>query len=303
MIRLTPEAQAYLDDYLADVRSAVSGHNSVSPAEVEQDVRDHVFAALEGAGNPVTAPQVAAVLDRLGPPADWVGDERRSIWKYLADKVKPVGHRAVEQIKALPGEAYQAGRGLVGKVRGLSQDWRLAYVAFGLFAFGMIAFPLFPAFLLASYFVARADVSLARERGEALGARRWLVYPPLILVSAVLFLALMTWPIGPAVALSNEIPRSMKGDVSEIMHVSPKAIQPVAAVYLSIGAVALWWGIASLVVLRFPGLPGALFPPFGSKIRRLDALLVLLLSATVFVVWLSRADVAWRVAAEVLLRT
>src|SRR2546429_328146 len=48
MIRLTHEAQVYLDDYLADVRSAVAGHSSVSPAEIEQDVRDHVFAALAG---------------------------------------------------------------------------------------------------------------------------------------------------------------------------------------------------------------------------------------------------------------
>ena len=31
MIRLTPEAVAYLDDYLADVRSAVAGHQSISP--------------------------------------------------------------------------------------------------------------------------------------------------------------------------------------------------------------------------------------------------------------------------------
>ena len=44
--------------------------------------------------------------------------------------------------------------------------------------------------LLASYFAARADVALARERGEALGARRWLVYPPMVVVSLVLFLAL-----------------------------------------------------------------------------------------------------------------
>jgi hypothetical protein len=300
MIRLTPEAQAYLDDYLADVRSAVTGHASVSPAEIEQDVRDHVYAALEGVENPVRAPQVAAVLDRLGPPAQWVGDERRSIWKYLADKVKPVGHKALEQIKALPGEAYQAGRGVVGHIRGLSQDWRLAYVAFGLFALGLVLPPL----LIASYLVARADVSLARERGESLGARRWLVYPPLLLISIALFLALVIWPILPAVALSHDIPRSMRAEVGEMMGgVSPNAVQPVAAVYLSIGAVALWWGIASLVVLRFPGLPGALFPPFGSKIRRLDAVLVLLISATVFVLWLSKADVGWRVASEVLMRT
>jgi hypothetical protein len=302
MIRLTPEAQVYLDDYLDDVRSAVAGHPGISPSEIKEDVREHVFAALEKAEMPVSAAQLAAVLDRLGPPSMWVSEEPRSIWKYLTDKLKPVGHRAVEGIKALPGEAYQAGRGLAARVRGMSHDWRLAYVAFGLFALGLIAFPLFPAFLIASYFAARADVALARERGETLGARRWLVYPPLLIVSVVLFLTLAAWPIAPAVGLSHQIPRAIKTDVADIMQVSPKAVQPVAAVYLAIGTVSIWWTIVSLVILRFPGLPGVLFPPFGSKIRRIDATIMLLLSATVFVVWLSKADTAWQVAQEVLRR-
>jgi hypothetical protein len=302
MIRLTPEAQIYLDDYLEDVRSAVAGQPGISPSEIKEDVREHVFAALEKAEMPVSAAQLAAVLDRLGPPSMWVSDEPRSIWKYLTDKLKPVGHKAVEQIKALPGEAYQAGRGLAARVRGLSHDWRLAYVAFGLFALGLVAFPLFPAFLLASYFVARADVAVARERGETLGARRWLVYPSLIIVSVILFLALAAWPIAPAVGISHDIPRSLKTDVADMMHVSPKAVQPVAATYLAVGAVSLWWSIASMVVLRWPGLMAVLFPPFGSKIRRIDAVIVLLLSATVFVCWLSKVDTAWQVTQEILRR-
>src|SRR5262245_17037573 len=298
MVRLTSEARAYLDDYLADVRSAVVGHQSLSPDEIEQDVRDHVYSALEGAREPVTAPQVAAVLDRLGPPAQWVADEPRSVWKYLADKLKPVGHKAVEQISPLPSAPDHVGRGLAARVRGLRHDWRLAYVTLGLLVLGMV----FPPLLIASYFVARADVALARERGESLGARRWLVYPPLVIVSLVLFLALAAWPIGPAVGLSHQIPRSLWPEVGEIMHVSPRAVQPVSAVYLAVGAVSLWWGIASLLTLRFPGLPGLLFPPFGSKIRRIDALIVLFLSATVFVVWLAKVETAWRVVTEVAWR-
>ncbi|HJZ91655.1 MAG TPA: hypothetical protein VKE40_12340 [Gemmataceae bacterium] len=298
MVRLTPEARAYFDDYLADVRSAVVGHQSLSPDEIEQDVRDHVYSALDGAREPVSAPQVAAVLDRLGPPAQWVADEPRSVWKYLADKLKPVGHKAVEQIRSLPSDAYHVGRGLAARVRGLKHDWRLAYVTLGLLVLGMV----FPPLLIASYFVARADVALARERGETLGARRWLVYPPLVIVSLVLFLALAAWPIGPAVGLSHQIPRSLWPDAGEIMHVTPRAVQPVSAVYLAVGAVSLWWGLASLLTLRFPGLPGLLFPPFGSRIRRIDALIVLFLSAAVFVVWLAKAETAWRVVNEVAWR-
>lgn len=301
MKRFTPEAQTCLEDYLADVRSAVYGHASVSPNEIEQDVRDHVVAALEGSREPITAEEVGAVLDRLGPPSQWVADEPRSIWKYLTDKLKPVGHKAVEQIKALPGEAYQAGRGLAARVRGgISSDWRLSYLAFGLFVVGLVAFPLFPACLIAAYFAARADVALARERGETLGARRWLVYPPMAIVSVVLLLALAFWPIAPAVALSHQIPRTMWPEVSGILHVSPRAVQPISAVYLAIGAVSLWWGILSLIVLRFPNLPAVLFPPFGKTFRRLDAVLLFLLAGTAFVVWLSRVDTAWTVMNLVL---
>jgi hypothetical protein len=302
MIRLTPDAQVYLDEYLADIRSAVAGHASLSPSEIEQDVRDHVFAALEDVHGPVSAAQLAAVLDRLGPPTEWVADEPRSIWKYLTDKLKPVGHRAVEQIKSLPTDAYQAGRGLAARVRGMSHDWRLAYVAFGLFALGMIAFPLFPAFLIASYFAARADVSLARERGEALGARKWLVYPPMVIVSIVLLILLALWPLAPAVGIVEQIPRKLQPEAAEIMHVSPRVVEQVATTYVAVGAISLWWGVLALITLRFPKLPAALLPPFGARIRRTDALLVLLLSATVFVCWLSKAETAWRVAQEVLWR-
>lgn len=293
MIRYTPEALAHLDDYLTEVRSAVAGHASISPDEVEADVRDHVAAALEHAEQPVTARAVADVLERLGPPAEWVGDNHRSIWKYLVDTLKPVGHRAVEQVKALPGEAYQAGRGLVARVRGLPHGWRLAYVAFGLFVVGMIAFPLFPAFLIASYFAARADVALARERGEVLGARRWLVYPPMVIVSVVLFLALAVWPIaiaGPA----SQIPWKLRPEVAAAVGVSTKMIEPVAAIYAIVGALSAWWVVLSLIFLRYPRLPAALFPPLGARFRRADALIVLLLSATVFVLWLSKIETAWR---------
>ena len=300
MNRYTPEALAHLDDYLAEVRSAVAGHNSISPDEVEADVRDHVTAALEHAEQPVTERAVADVLERLGPPSQWVADNHRSIWKYLVDTLKPVGHRAVEGIKALPGEAYQAGRGLAARVRGLPHGWRLAYVTFGLFALGMIVFPLFPAFLIAAYFAARADVSLARERGEELGARRWLVYPPLVIVSVVLLVALTLWPIGLAAAVA-EMPRSVRSDVAAAVGVPVKIVQPVVGVYVAAGALSVWWMLLSLLTLRFPRLPAALFPPFGARFKRSDALIVLLLAATVFVLWLAKVETAWR-GLEVLWR-
>jgi len=292
----TQEAIVRLDEYLIEVRSAITGRSSMNPDEVEQDVRDHVAAALEPANQPITVDQLESVIERLGPPEQWVADSHRTIWKYLADTLKPVGHRALDQIRAIPGEAYVAGRSIVTKVRDMKDDWRLAYLAFGLFAMGMIVFPLFPAFLIASYIVARTEMAIIRERNTPMGARRWFVYPPLLLVSSCLIIALASWPISVGVALTHEIPHSLHGVLGGVMHVSSKVVQPVAATYLAIGAVSIWWMFASLVVIRYPKLPAVLFPPFGSKFGRLEGLLVFLLSATASVVWLSFADTAWQAA-------
>src|SRR5205807_351291 len=117
-------------------------------------------------------------------------------------------------------------RGLANRVREMPHGWRLAYVAFGLFALGLVAFPLFPAFLIASYIAARADVALARERGEQLGARRWLVYPSMVVMSLVLLLAVTLWPIaiaGPA----SHISWKARADVAAAIGVSTRIVEPV----------------------------------------------------------------------------
>jgi hypothetical protein len=46
MTVLTPEAQAYLDRYLRQVRAALRGHRAVDADEVERDVIGHVNAEL-----------------------------------------------------------------------------------------------------------------------------------------------------------------------------------------------------------------------------------------------------------------
>ena len=296
MIRYTPEALAHLDDVPGRGPVGRGRAHSISPDEVEADVRDHVAAALEHADQPVTERAVADVLERLGP-AGAVGGRQPPVdlevpGRHL-EAGRPPGGR--EQVKALPGEAYQAGRGLVGRVRGLPHGWRLAYVAFGLFALGMIAFPLFPAFLIASYFAARADVALARERGEALGARRWLVYPPMVILSVALFVALAFWPVDCRASTPAHMPRAVKPDVAAAVGVSredrragrrrsTRSSGPCPR-----GGSSCRWSPCGSRGCRPPCSRRS-----AARFRRADALIVLLLSATVFVLWLSKADAAWR---------
>ena len=218
----------------------------------------------------MSAAQLAAVLDRLGPPSR-VGRRRASIdLEILGDKLKPVGHRAVEQIKAAARRCLSGGsRGIAARVRGISHDWRLAYVAFGLFAFGMIAFPLFPAFLIASYFAARAQVSLARERGEALGARKWLVYPPMVIVSIVL-LSSGSGRLLPAVASLNRSRASCDpeagGKHRRLRRVSSSRWRRSTRS----SDLSAWWIILSLDRASVPKVPATCSPvrrPSSGRIR------------------------------------
>jgi hypothetical protein len=170
---LTPEAQAKLEDYIARMRSALRGSPAIEPAEVEQNVREHVEVALAGSGGAVGAERLQAVLEQLGPPERWLAEDERPAWR-----------RVLERISSGP------------------EDWRLAYLAFGTFALALLLLPLgigvlllIPAFLLS-----RAEAELLASRGEELGARRWLVTPAIWIVLLLVSFAAL---VGPVIALGD----------------------------------------------------------------------------------------------------
>jgi hypothetical protein len=174
MIEMTPAARERLDNYLQRLRSELRGTRSVLADDVEQSVREHIDIALAGAQAPVGATDVIAVLDRLGSPERWLADEDRPAWR-----------RVMARLQSTP------------------DDWRVAYLAFGLFLASIVLLPLGVGALLIipSMLVSRAYIELARGRGEALGARRWLVYPSIAVVLAVATgLLIVAAPI-PALAL------------------------------------------------------------------------------------------------------
>lgn len=180
MIEMTPAAREHLDNYLQRIRSELRGSRSVVADDVEQSVREHVEIALADAPAPVGATQIITVLDRLGPPERWLGDEE--------------------------GETSPAPR---DEPEGQTLVWRLAYVSFAVLLVaallpGFLFFLLIPAMVLS-----RATVELAQDRGVPLGGRRWLVYPSIAVVLALAVgVLLLLPPLSAMAGLSPEILRS-----------------------------------------------------------------------------------------------
>jgi len=76
MLDLTERARVRLETYLDQARRALRGHPGVDGEEVTRGLREHVEVELAGRPSgaaPVTAAELDAVLERLGPPESLVG--------------------------------------------------------------------------------------------------------------------------------------------------------------------------------------------------------------------------------------
>ncbi len=193
MIEMTPAARERLDNYLQRMRTELRGTRTVVADEVEQSVREHIEIALATAQTPVVATEVIGVLDRLGPPERWLADEERPMWR-----------RALNRLRSGP------------------EDWRLAYLAFGLFLASILFLPIGGFLLLIpAMLVSRAYIEFSRDRGEPLGARRWLVYPSIAIMLAFAVGLLIVGPPLPLMALAFDprfepmfdVPQTQAGEV------------------------------------------------------------------------------------------
>src|SRR5215207_7752876 len=142
--RMTPEAAARFAEYLAHARAALDGCAELSPDDVEDDVRAHVAAEFPPDSGWVRLDQLEVVLARLGRPEQWVSDASgRSSWR-----------RGVDWVRSGPKAARRGLRDAAAKLRAGPDDWRLAYLTFGLLVVGVIIFPLSVVLLPASYLLA-----------------------------------------------------------------------------------------------------------------------------------------------------
>jgi hypothetical protein len=214
MTTLTPTAQARLDQYLAQVRSSLRGM-SVDAEEVVRDLREHIDVELEATSTPVSQQDLDTVLDRLGTPDHWVPATEVPWWR-----------RALTRLISGP------------------EDWRLAYLSFVLTVAGLLTLPFGGiVLLLAAYLLGRAAVAICDERSEPLAARRWLIYPALLLVVVPLLLSVLCIPGGLAavVLIEGEILQEGFGVTLE------GADEAIWWGGLIVGLTGVWWIVAALL--------------------------------------------------------
>lgn len=241
MIDLTPEARKRFEDYLQRTRNALRGTRAVEAAEVELNVIEHVELALAGVPGPVGPEPLQTVLEQLGPPERWLPDEETPLWRRIL------------------------GRLSVGP-----EDWRLTYLAFGVTVLMILTFPVGGVILLpVAFFLSRATVELIESRGEDLGARRWLVLPPIWMVLLILTGALlMVGVAAPMVFASEQGVRELgfePQDRLERLRISAGFVALVAGAWYVVLSGLLAWLLPAIRTF---------FAPVVNRVRR-DHLLVL----------------------------
>jgi hypothetical protein len=309
MTTFTPEAEARLEEYLRQVRAAVARDPEVSPDEIEADLREHVETEFRSAVRPVTLTELEAVLVRLGPPQSWATEASRSAKDVV-----------VGDLTALGRWFRTRTRGVLSTLWRGPEDWRLAYLAFGLFCLGVltVVVGIGALFLLAGYVLGRAAAELAKEKGTSLGARRWLVYPGVLIVSVPLFLAVMLWPVAAAPA-AVDVVNDMKwtirdagqepgwrGGTRRVQKPPAEQVEqaqrflaaipgprewaePVAGGFALVGALALWWTVAGVAMWAFPKWPTVVFHPLLDGYDGWHGLKLAAVAGVAFLIWLGFA--------------
>jgi hypothetical protein len=255
MVALSPEAQNHLERYLRQIKAALRGHPSIDADEVERDVVGHIDTELTGQPEPIAASRLLDVLDRLGAPDEWLPAETHAAWRR-------------------PSEAFSSGH----------EDWRLAFLTLAIFLAGpalflpMILWPLPPLLFVVSFLCARVTLAHVAEQDEQLGARRWLVYPALIVWYGVFLIALVGGPVLLTTVFVADDPM-LPGRLSRWFG-EPAWIGALCSIGVLLG---IWWMLVGLLLGKFPRGVHAAFRPFADWFERRHAMRVALLGGGVFV--------------------
>ena len=257
MVALSQEAQSHLERYLMQIKTALRGHPSIDADEVERDVLGHIDAELSGQPEPIAASRLLQVLDRLGTPNQWVPADDRAGW-----------HR--------PFEAFSSGPG----------DWRLACLTFGLFLAGptlfmgaMTLWPLPPVLMVLGFLTARVTLALFDERGEPVGVRRWLIYPPLLIWYVVFIVGLFGGPVLLIVVFGSDDP-AMRSWLFRWLGQPVQTRIP----FLILLLLGIWWAFLGLVLRLIAGVVQAVFWPFADWFEGRHAMRVTLIGLSLMVI-------------------
>ena len=256
MVALSQEAQRRLECYLLQIKTALRGHPSIDADEVERDVLGHIDTELSGQPEPIAATRLLHVLDRLGPPDEWLPVEDH-----------PAGQRPFEASRSEPG------------------DWRLAYLTFGSFVAGPALFmgrmnlwPLPPLLFVLSFVLARVTLARFDEHGEMVGPRRWLIYPPLVMWYGGFVAALVGGPVLLTTIFVSNDPMLRSALLRWLGE--PAWTRGLCSFVVLLGT---WWMLLGLLLGKFLGGVHAAFWPFADWFERRHAMRVAFLGLALFV--------------------
>lgn len=236
MKELTVSARECLNVYLQKVRARLRWARSLDADEIERDICEHIERDLESSEEPVECETVTEVLDRLGSPEQWVPDEEVSWWRKILMR-------------------FSCG----------PDNWRLAYISFGLFVLAFFQgrigiFILIPL----SFIVARAALSAIKDTDE-LGGQKVLLYPVLILTYLLLGLFLLAGPAMGLLGLADGLEREITKNYDYIKE-SLDLWWWTWVILLFVSGI--WWIILGGISIAFNRFFKYIFKPFLDKVNK-----------------------------------
>ncbi len=259
VLKFSLNARKSFDDYLNQVKVYLKGVKSVDAEEIVQNINEHIENELTGAAEPVGSETLDEVLKKLGSPQQWVPEEELSWWKKF-----------------------------VLRIRTGPEDWRLAYLSFGLFLFGFLfhsSFFVFVILVTASYIVSRAAMSLS-DYNIQVKAQKWLLYPPMIIVTLFLAGVLLLLPLSILIPIAENLESTMMQTYKISIDDS---YWYVASSFIAM-VICLCWILEGIICLIYPSLPKKLFYPLAEWFKRKHAftliVLAIIASAISFSLWM-----------------
>jgi hypothetical protein len=270
MIGLSNEAKNRLDNYLKQVRDSLRDCSTVDAEEVERNIIEHIENELSEEKTPVSIDKLEPVLHKLGSPYQWVPEFQQEIpwWRKLILRL----HHGPE-------------------------DWRLAYISFGILVIPLLIRLLFPwprrtvgmfsiFLVIPAFILARAAIARINDI-KLITGQKWLLYPSLLIVYIpVVFWILLGWPI--VFVLETIGQRSFYNGLFYnffIDNYKPLGIwsyttdvgQGFGLSFIAAAMLGLWWTIVGIICAITPNTVRILFRPFADGFKRKYAHIVIII--------------------------
>jgi hypothetical protein len=251
VLKLSLNAQKSLDDYIYQVKVYLKGVKSVDAEEIVQNINEHIENELTGATEPVGSETLDKVIKKLGSPRQWVPEEELPWWKKF-----------------------------VLRIRTGPEDWRLAYLSFGLFLLAFLLHSLFFVCVIlvtASYIVSRAAMSLSNDDIQ-IKAQKWLIYPSMIVVTFFFAGILLLFPLSVFIPIAE----NLESSIMQTYKISIDDNYWYVASSFTAMLLCLWWIFEAIVCLLCPSFPRRIFHPMAEWFKRKHALIFLILAIFAF---------------------